>query len=225
MNKKTKYYYIITRVVTMFIITLIIGALLKIAAIYQYLEPDIFSVLTIILHVINTILIIAICCGGVYLMYQIIRYTSSIFYKDYRIGLVEALSSGIMDMHLVYDKIKDTADSKSIKIDFTNNIILFSKKNKHFSILFIDLFGKIDGKEDNDYWYALRKPRKKYGRMTYVNTIRFFNPIVVNHKYVENLKKETEIEYKDFVAITGFYHLEFTHKKIISPYEIISIAD
>lgn len=225
MNKKSKYYFLITRLVFTFILVLIIGALLKIISIYQYIEPNIFSVFSIILTVVNTILIIALCLGGIYLVIQSFSYLSSAFYKEYQINIVEALSQGILDMYLIYDKILNLADSKSIKIDFSHQIITFSRKNNYFSILFVDLFGKIDGKEGNDYWFSLRKPQKKYGRMTYAVTIRFFNPILVNQKYVAELKKETGNEYKDYVVLTGFYHLDFTHKKLISPYEIASIAN
>lgn len=222
MNKKTKYYYLITRLILLFISTLIIGAILKIADIYQYIEPNIFSTIEIILHVINTIIIVAVCFGGIYLVYQVYSYRSSAFYRDYRINLVEALSHGIMDMHLVYDKVKTLADSKTTTVDFTNNIITFTRKSQHFSIIFADLFGKIDGKESSEYWFYQRKPHKKYGRVVYAVNIRFSNPILFNQKYVAELTKETGKEYKDYVVLTGFYHLEFTNKKIISPYEIVS---
>jgi len=224
-NKKSKYYFLITRLILVFIITLIIGALLKIIAIYQYIEPNIFSAITIIFHVINAILIISICLGVVYLVYQSYCYLSSAFYRDYKINIFEALLHGILDMYLVYDKVKNLSDSKTIKVDFTNNIITFSKKNKHFSILFMDLFGRIDGKDSNDYWFSLSKPQKKYGKTSYAKTIRFPNPILVNQKYAEELKKETGNEYKDYVVLTGFYHMEFTNKKIIPPYEIISLVE
>ena len=225
MNKKSKYYFIITRLILSFTLSLCIGALLKIADIYQYIEPNLFSVFAIIMHVFNTLLIIAVCIIGLYLIYQIFSYFSSAFYRDYKINILEAFVHGTVDMYVIYDKIVSLADSKTIKIDFSNNIITFARKGKYFSILFADLFGKIDGKEGNDYWYSLKKPQKKYGRIVYANTIRFFNPILVNQKYVAELKKETDHEYQDYVVLTGFYQLDFTHRKLISPYEILSIID
>jgi len=204
---------------------LVIGALIQIADIYQYVETYSFSIIKIILRVVNTILIIALCFGGTYLIYQVYSYRSSTFYRDYKIGTIEALSHGIMDMHLVYDKVRVLADSKTISVDFTNNIITFTRKFKHYSIIFADLFGKIDGKEGSDYWFSQRKPQKKYGRLVYAINIRFSNPIMFNQKYVVELTKETGKEYIDYVVLTGFYQLEFTNKKIISPYEIVSKVD
>lgn len=225
MNKKSKYYFILSKFILVFIITFIIVALIRVAVIYQYIDSNLFSAIITVLRVINTVLIIALIVVALYLLVQTYNYRSSMFYQDYRIKTVEAMFHGILDMYVVYDKVKKIADAKSIKVDFSSNIVTFSKKGKYYSILFDDLFGKIDGKEGSDYWYSLSKPQKKYGRTVYANSIRFANPILVNQKFAAELKKETGNEYKDYVVLTGFYQLEFSDKKLISSYEILSLVD
>jgi len=225
MNKKSKYYFIISRLLIIFISTLVIGGLIRIATIYQYLEPNLFSSIIIIFRVFNSLLIIALIFGGIYLIYQLYAYFSSAFYRDYKVNILEALQHGIVDMHFVYDKAKILFDGRTIKVDFANNIITVSKKNKHYSFLFIDLFGVIEGKENSDNWFSVRRPQKKYGKTSYAVSIRFQNPILVSQKYAEELKKGSGNDYSDFVVISGFYKMECQSKKIIPIYEINSIAN
>ncbi|XMB73036.1 hypothetical protein RJI07_03770 [Mycoplasmatota bacterium WC30] len=224
MNRSSKYYFIMKNMVVGFIIVLIISVIIKISNIYSNLNEDFFQSIIIILKTSNTLLIISLCLASIFIIIQTIAYLNSGFYKIYKINIFEAFYKGILDLYLIHDKIKQFTNSKDIQIDFQNNILYFSDKDKYYSIIFMDIFGQIEGTLDSDFWSVGRRARKQFGRKIYTRQIRFENPFRVNNEFIKKQKLKTGKKFESYVIISGYYKTRKNIKNIISPYEIISIV-
>lgn len=225
MNQKTKYFFLIKYLFIFVILISVISILIKIGNIYNYLNINIFDAIETVLRTINILSIISLCSIIFYFIYQLGTYFTSSLYKAYEVNVFEAIYHGFMDIHLVYEEIHSLTGITDIKVYFKEGVIIFSKKGKHYSIMFLDLFGNVDGREDSEFWFVNRRLRKKFGREQYTKRIKFPNPILVNSGYVEDLYAETDKIYHNYVAISGFYKLQCKSKKIISPFEIRSIVE
>jgi len=223
MNKKTKYYFIIKNTILLFILNILLGTISRIMN--DSLDADdvyVSSIQTIISSV-KVLLIITVILGSVYILFLLYNYYISRFYSDYKISAFEGIYHGFLDFYHIYDKVKNSSRVDGIQVDFKRSIISFSVGNKNYSLIFLDLFGKIEGKIDSEFWAVLSKPKKEYGRKTYTRKERFGNPYRVNANYIENLALKTNKEYLNYVVISGFYNIKNKDSKIIAPFEIIDI--
>ncbi|MBN2540523.1 MAG: hypothetical protein JXB08_03255 [Bacilli bacterium] len=225
MNTRSKYAFLLKGIVIWFVITLFLGALNRILLLYRDVDPNIFDSIMIVVRVFKTILILAMIGALLYIIVQSIAYFQSRFYLVYKVNVFEALFNGILDIHNVYDRINQLPDIKDIEIDFHRQTISASRKDKNYCFLYMDLFGKIEGKENSDYWTIQGRKTRKYGRKTYKKLERFENPIIQCRKYAEDLSLKNQKEYIPFVILSGYHKLGFHSKKILMPYEIISISE
>lgn len=225
MNKKTKYYFIIKNTVLLFVLNLVLGAVIKIVGNFFDTSNDIVSSVFILINIAKVLMVIAVIIGAVYIVFLLFSYYSSTFYNDYRITSFEAMYHGFIDIHHVYDKVKLSGQAKDIQVDFKRSIVYFSTNTKRYSLIFLDLFGKVEGRIDSEFWAVLSKPKKEYGKKKYTKKERFPNPYRINANFVENLEAKTDAKYNNFVVISGFYNIKNKSDAIISPFEIVDILN
>ncbi len=220
MDSKSKYVQLLKYVITWILVIIVLGLIQKIILLYF---PDHMNSITALFYIftsIKTILILLIIAILCYIIYQSSRYFNSKFYLVYRINYFEALTQGILDMHLVYDPVSNISNVKDIETDFQKRIISFTLNNKRFSLLFMDLYGKIMGSPGWDFWMIQGRKINKDGRVTYQHRAKFENPINDLNNHITKSKSLNNLEHKGFVVISGFYQLSFKTEKIIAPYEI-----
>jgi len=223
MNTKTKNYFIIKNTILLFVINLILGATSRIIDNVLDADNGIVSSIQVLINVSKVLLVILVVAGTLYILFLLFNYYSSKFYNDYRISAFEGLYHGFIDIYQIYDKIKSSQKSDDIQIDFKRSIIYFSTKTKRYSLIFLDLFGKIEGRIDSEFWAVLSKPKKEYGRKNYTKKDRFPNPYRTNANFIETLKLQNSKNYSNFVVISGFYNMKNKSDNIISPFEIVDI--
>lgn len=224
MNTRTKYYFIMKSTFIVFMINIILGFGLRtlekfsIDNVYVAIGVDIIKIARgfILVYIIFAILLLS---------YFIILYLTTPFYKAYKINPVEAIYYGVMDMHVIYTNLLNTREIKELDIDFKKQIIYFSTKDKHFSVIYQDLFGVYNGKEDSEYWSKLSKRKKEYGRSTYTKRVNFPNPYRVNQTFAKKLKEIKEVDYQTYTVLSGLYKMQYKSDSILAPYEVADILD
>ena len=222
MNTRTKYYFIVKNVLLFFVLNLVIGFITRTISRYVS-DKDILDTVKDLLNVCRGLFITAMIIGLMYLAYLIYLYYVSAFFKKYKINIFEAMYYGFADIHLVYEKVSSSTLVTEYIVDFKRSIITFSTKQNHYSVIFADLFGKIEGKVDSEYWYQLSRPTKEYNKKSYKKRLKFKNPYRINANYIYELKQKTGMQYKNYVVTSGFYRLTQTSDNIIAAHEIVDL--
>lgn len=221
MNKKTKYYFLIKNTFLCFVINLILGFISRTLQSWNLFNVNIMNPIYDLIAVIKVILVIATVLGVVYLLFLIFVYYSSRFYRDYRINAFEAMYHGFMDIFQVYDKILLSNKALQLQIDFKRSTIYFETKDGYYCIKYLDLFGKIEGKIDSEFWASVSKPKTRYNQKVYTKKVKFPNPYRANNDFISLLKEKTDNIYQNYVVISGFYNIKDKDNHILSPYEIL----
>ena len=167
MNKQTKYYFLIKATILSFIINLVLGFVKRTLQNLYISSSSILNPVIDLIGVINVLLIIVMILGALYLLILIISYYGSKFYTDYKISVFEGIYHGFIDIHHVYDKLKSSSKVKDIQVDFKRSTIYFDGYEKNYCLKYLDLFGKIEGKLDSEFWASVSKPKKKYNQKVY----------------------------------------------------------
>lgn len=223
MNKKTKYFFLIKSMIITIFLIILMSTIIKIFNIYRYILPVLFDTLIVISKVVNTLSIISLILVIVYLIYLITLYLKSKFYQYTRINVFEAIYYGIIDIHVVYDQLIKLNDIKELNVDMRQSMLTFNKNKKQYCIKFLEIFGKINNKIENEMWVALSKPKKEFGRTYYQKKIKFPNPIREINEYIEYHKKENGKNIIGYVVLNGFFKSSETSEQILAPYEILSV--
>ncbi|AIO19683.1 hypothetical protein KQ51_01809 [Candidatus Izimaplasma bacterium HR1] len=221
MNKQTKYYFILKYTILALVINIVLGFLKRTFISLNLIVDNIMNPIYDIIGIVNVLLVIAIILGTLYLIYLIAMYYASSFYNDYHINPFEAIYHGFIDIHHLYARVKSSVKVKNMQVDFKRSTIYFSTRDNHYCLKYIDLFGKIRGKETSEFWASLSRPRTQYSQKTYTRVVKFPNPYRANQNYIEDLKSRTTNDYKNFVVISGFYNMKEKAESIIAPYEIL----
>lgn len=225
MDKKTKYY-VMTRIIVVSVILIILLSLFnKLFALYRYLLPILFDTLTTIFKAGNIISIILLILTVGYLIYQIYLYTKSRFYQDFKISVFEAIYHGFIEIHLIYDQLVWAKDMSDLNVDMKQSIITFRIKHKHYCLKYLELFGVVNNKMDNEMWGILSKPKKEFGRKRYTKKLKFPNPARQLNEFIDEQKGEEEKEIIGYVVLNGFFKTEHNNDQIIAPYEVLSILE
>lgn len=226
MNTRTNYFAAIKYTIIAFVVNLLLGQLTQILSRFRSLQVDIFDSVISIIDVTKVLLVIAVVLGSIYIVFLIFTYFSSVFYQDFKIGIFEAMYNGFADIYTVYDKVKKSSNVKEHKVDFKRQIVYFTtQKGNHYSLIFQDLFGRVQGKLDSEFWATLSKPKKEYGRKKYTKATKFPNPYRVNQDFINELEQKTGNKYNNVVIISGFNKLDETSEIVMAPYEIIDILN
>jgi hypothetical protein len=225
MNKKTNYYALLKYTLLAFIWNLLLGQANQVLLRFRDVQVDVFDIIISLISVVKVLLVIIVILGCLITVYFIFNYYSSQFYQDYRIGITEAFYNGFIDIYQVYDKVKASSTVTEYKVDFKRQIIYFSTKKQHYSVIFQDLFGRIQGKINSEFWGVLSKPKKEYGKKQYTKIDKFPNPYRTNQEFIEQLKLKTGKTYQNYIAIAGFYKIDEKSKQIIAPYEMIDLLN
>ncbi len=225
MNKKTKYYFLIKNILLFFILNLGLGFVNRVLDSYSSVSPDVIELVISFIGIIKVLLVIALVAGTIYLVYLIILYLNSSFYSEYHVSVFEAIYHGFMDVYQIYDMIKRSSKVKELNMEFKDSTIYFSTMNNDYSVIFIDLFGKVEGRIDSEFWAKVSKPQKKYNQKVYTKREKFPNPFKVNQEFISELNSKTNKKYKNYVVISGFYNMDNKSKKIIAPYELIDLIN
>ena len=221
MNKQTKYYFLIKYTFLFLLINIALGFLQRTFESLNLIMVEVMNPIYDLIGVTKVLLVIAVILGAGYLVYLIGTYYASSFYSDYRISAFEAIYHGFIDIHHVYSRVKSSSKSKDIRIDFKKSTVYFSTMLNHYSLRFLDLFGKIDGRETSEFWSKLSSPKKQYGQRVYTRVEKFPNPYRANQYYIEDLKSKTGNDYQNYVVISGFYKMKDKPEHVIAPYEIL----
>ncbi len=224
MKSKSKYAFLMKNTVVWFIIILFIGAVTRILGIYHEYATDIIDAIVILLRVIKAILIIGLIGMILYLVIQSVAYFQSKFYRIYRVNIFEALYHGVLDIHVVYDRVSRLDKVTDINMEIQRQVVTFRVNGKNYCVLYQDLYGKINGKESSDYWTLLGRKTKKYGRTNNRILGRVANPIVQCKRYAQELSDKTGLVYEPYVVLSGFYKIDFSSERIIMAFEISSFA-
>lgn len=221
MNNQTKYFFIIKYTFIFLILNLALGFLDRtLQSYFSYMSIS-FDPLFDLIGVLKVVLVIVIVVASIYLVYSIIMYFGSKFYTDYRISVFEAIYHGFIDIHQVYDKIHMSRKAKNIQIDFKRSTIYFNTETQYYCVKYLDLFGTIEGKIDSEFWASVSKPKKQYSQKVYMKKVKFENPYRSNQEYVRELRMKTNVEYHNYVVISGFYNMKFKNQHILAPYEVL----
>lgn len=221
MNKQTKYYYLLKYTFLCLIVNLLLGFVNRTLQSLNFLSDSIAIPLFDLIGVVKVLLVIAVVLGGVTLLYLIFNYYSSRFYRDYHINAFEGIYHGFLDIYQVYDKLHSSSKASNIQVDFKRSTVFFDTVEGHYCYNFIDLFGKIEGKQDSEFWSSVSKPKTRYNQKVYTKKVRFPNPYRVNQEYIQTLKSKTSKQYQNFVVISGFYNMKNKSDFILAPYEIL----
>lgn len=221
MNKQTKYYFLIKYTLLSFVFNLVLGFVSRTLQSWDLFNDSIMNPVYDLIGVVKVLLIIATVVGTIYLAFLVFTYYVSKFYRDYKINAFEAVYHGFADIFHVYDRLYDSPKTENIQVDFKRSTIYFNTSEEYYCIKFIDLFGKIEGKLDSEFWASVSRPKTKYNQKVYTKKIKFRNPFRSNQNYIDTLKSKTSKEYQNFLVIAGFYNMKDKDDHILAPYEVL----
>lgn len=223
MNSRTKYYFIIKSTFIVFMVNIILGFSIRTLERFS-LSSVYLSITKDLLQIIRGFLLFYIIAGLALLVYFTILYLSTPFYKVFKINPVEAIYYGVMDMHVIYSNLINKSEIKELDIDFKKQIIFFSTKNSHYSVIYQDLFGVYNGNETSEYWSKLSKRKKEYGRVTYTKRDNFSNPYKVNKDFADTLHSINQKEYITVTVVSGLYKMKHKPESLLAPYEVSDLV-
>ncbi len=223
MNTRTKYSFIIKSVVLSFLINLFIGFVLRTLSKLE-LKFDAYFIIEDLLSILRGFLIAYIIIGICLLSYFIIVYMMSSFYRRYRINPLEGIYYGVIDIHVVYERLRSVNDINDLEVDFRRQIIHFNANGHYYSVIYQDLFGNYSGKEDSEYWLKLSKKGKSYNQVIYKKKEKFSNPYKINQDFVDTLLEKENHDYEMYTVISGLYKMKYKPTTILAPYEVKSIV-
>ncbi len=202
--------------------TIVLTGIIQIMNLYAGISPFLFVTVIIILKVFKGLMIAYLVAATIYIFIKAVDYLNSTFYHEYHIGFFDAFLKGHIAMYPAYRFIMNK-DVKNVTVDLKNNIITFRSKYKNYSVICIDLFGLIDGKEDAEVWIKKGKGKKEFGRVTYPKKTKFKNPFRTNQEYIRKLQESKTDEFVAYVCLTGLHKLNFESRWILTPYELFNL--
>ncbi len=221
MNKQTKYYVLIKYTILSLVLTILLGYVSRTLQSWDLFHPDIINPIYDLIGVLKVLLVIATILGAITLLYLMYNYYTSKFYRDYQLNALEGIYHGFIDIYQVYDKLHNSGKAQNIQVDFKKSTIYFDTQNGYYCFNFIDLFGRIEGKQDSEFWEAVSKPKTRYNQKVYTKRVKFLNPYKANQEYVKLLQSKTSKPYQNYVVISGFYNMKYKPEHILAPYEIL----
>lgn len=212
-------FYAFTKIAVKLLVSFFVLGFIK--SIMQDYLIDYYDYLKIVYGLITfarTIAVLAILTILSYFIYQGYRYMTSQFYIKTKIPVHEAFYHGYFDLAYAYERLRHYGDE--VTYNTKTKSIIVTKPNERNYIVVRDIYGKLQGEAKDDSWYIVSKKKKEYGNIRYMKRVPIRNPLYENRDFINQMKKEDGIVYKNYVCLTGLRQNVYNNDQINTVYEL-----